>query len=468
MNRAQGNKASVVVSLLFLTLAFAYQNCSPAKLSGTSDGSSTLVDQASTIGTVVDLASLISADNEPAANVIYVPQTFNRTAAYAESEPVIENIILKANDFSRIDWVQESSSTVVAVGDAFNELNYSSAMAGNYLIVGYRSGKPYQIGKLLLTDKGSTSLAVTSVGAYTINQKLVETVGDSHTYLLEVSAPNVNLRSIQFTNKTTGQEFHSRRALLVQKKLAEALNIEVKLTDSNDQSSTRTVSLAATAQPVTTTTTTLPPVVVTTTTTTMPPVVVTTTTTTTVPPQITGLYNIKSRINTSFCADLDASLAANGTRFYIWSCIAGLPNQTFTFTAAKEIRIHGKCMDQTTAVDGAQLQINDCNGSATQKFTWDSANGMLRGANNQCVDVYGGTMANRTNLNMYTCNNTNPNQKFNLTATTCSIPAWVEYQQYWAGEVVLYQGKNYYAKADNPGYIPTVSTFYWAEYAGCK
>ena len=46
----------------------------------------------------------------------------------------------------------------------------------------------------------------------------------------------------------------------------------------------------------------------------------------------------------------------------------------------------------------------------------------------------------------------------------CSFPAWVQYQQYPAGAIVSYNGSLYIAKFANPGYIPTVSTYYWAPY----
>jgi chitodextrinase len=49
-------------------------------------------------------------------------------------------------------------------------------------------------------------------------------------------------------------------------------------------------------------------------------------------------------------------------------------------------------------------------------------------------------------------------------APTCSNPiaAWVQGQNYAAGAVVSYQGLQYVAKYANPGYNPTVSTYYWA------
>ncbi len=42
-----------------------------------------------------------------------------------------------------------------------------------------------------------------------------------------------------------------------------------------------------------------------------------------------------------------------------------------------------------------------------------------------------------------------------------NCPAWVSGQQYYAGNKVSYQGGYYIAEYDNPGYIPTVSTYFW-------
>ncbi len=44
-------------------------------------------------------------------------------------------------------------------------------------------------------------------------------------------------------------------------------------------------------------------------------------------------------------------------------------------------------------------------------------------------------------------------------STSCS--AWVEGKAYVTGNVVSYQGGYYIAEHDNPGYIPTVSTYFW-------
>jgi chitinase len=51
------------------------------------------------------------------------------------------------------------------------------------------------------------------------------------------------------------------------------------------------------------------------------------------------------------------------------------------------------------------------------------------------------------------------------TSGTCNYPAWVQGQQYSTGAIVKYTNGNYYiATHDNPGYDPTVSTWYWSSY----
>ncbi|HEY3667697.1 MAG TPA: hypothetical protein VGL19_16960, partial [Polyangiaceae bacterium] len=44
----------------------------------------------------------------------------------------------------------------------------------------------------------------------------------------------------------------------------------------------------------------------------------------------------------------------------------------------------------------------------------------------------------------------------------CNYPAWVAMKPYVTGDKVNYSGKGYVATADNPGYDPTVSTFFWS------
>jgi chitodextrinase len=47
--------------------------------------------------------------------------------------------------------------------------------------------------------------------------------------------------------------------------------------------------------------------------------------------------------------------------------------------------------------------------------------------------------------------------------SSCNATPWVNGRQYSAGSVVSYEGKTYTAKYANPGYTPTISTYFWAE-----
>jgi chitinase len=49
---------------------------------------------------------------------------------------------------------------------------------------------------------------------------------------------------------------------------------------------------------------------------------------------------------------------------------------------------------------------------------------------------------------------------------SCSYPAWVAGQNYTTGAIVQYSNGGYYiATHDNPGYDPTISTWYWSPYS---
>src|SRR5690606_1842202 len=49
----------------------------------------------------------------------------------------------------------------------------------------------------------------------------------------------------------------------------------------------------------------------------------------------------------------------------------------------------------------------------------------------------------------------------------CSYPAWQRGKDYRAGDIVIFNGSAYIAEHDNPGYDPTISTWFWNPHAGC-
>ncbi len=54
-----------------------------------------------------------------------------------------------------------------------------------------------------------------------------------------------------------------------------------------------------------------------------------------------------------------------------------------------------------------------------------------------------------------------------LVAACDQVASWVQGKAYAAGDVVKYtDGKLYIARFANPGYVPTISTYYWAPFAG--
>lgn len=49
---------------------------------------------------------------------------------------------------------------------------------------------------------------------------------------------------------------------------------------------------------------------------------------------------------------------------------------------------------------------------------------------------------------------------------TCNYPQWMQGAQYHTGDIVVYKGSLYIATHDNPGYDPTISTWFWSPYSG--
>jgi predicted chitinase len=50
-------------------------------------------------------------------------------------------------------------------------------------------------------------------------------------------------------------------------------------------------------------------------------------------------------------------------------------------------------------------------------------------------------------------------------AVTCNYAGWQRGASYRTGDIVMYNGSPYIAEHDNPGYDPTISTWFWEPYA---
>ncbi|WP_432991284.1 RICIN domain-containing protein [Dactylosporangium sp. CA-233914] len=104
---------------------------------------------------------------------------------------------------------------------------------------------------------------------------------------------------------------------------------------------------------------------------------------------------------------------ANGTQVNIWNCHGGT-NQTWTRTAAGELRLYGgKCLDvsDNATANGTKVQLWDCNGTTAQKFTFNADGTLVGAGSGKCVDVTSSGTANGTLVQLYQCNGTGA-QKF--------------------------------------------------------
>ncbi|MFC3493853.1 polysaccharide deacetylase family protein [Glycomyces rhizosphaerae] len=101
------------------------------------------------------------------------------------------------------------------------------------------------------------------------------------------------------------------------------------------------------------------------------------------------------------CIDVPSGNTANGTKVQLYTCYEGA-NQQFTYTAAQELRVLGKCLEAPSGSSGTQVQINACSNANGQKWTFGS-DGTIRnvGYSTACLDVY--SSSNGAPVQLYTC-----------------------------------------------------------------
>lgn len=241
------------VALTFVGLIVLFQNCGPATLKGSNDEASLILPsvsgQPSAVGSKVDLDLLLTSPQENASNILFPSATTADVFDYAENAPIIENLVLLNSDFNSIQWVHAPTATVVATGMSFNQMTFSPEMLGTYYIFGYRGGRSYLIGQFSLVNRQGSTLGVNSANAVAFNQRSVVNDGVEEILLVSVNAPAVDLASVQFVLKNTGQSISGQRAILIRKKLAEAVDIEATITDMSGGVLTQLVTLPANLSP---------------------------------------------------------------------------------------------------------------------------------------------------------------------------------------------------------------------------
>lgn len=249
------------LAVILVGLISLFQNCGPAQISVGTDAASSggaVLESTITVGQKVDLPALLKSAQEAPTNVLYPSPMINSQFDYAQNAPILESLVLLKNDFSRIEWVHGPSSTIVAIGDAFNQDIFSSSLLGTYYIFGFRGQTPFLITQFQIVDKGATTLNVNSVGAVQIIQQRVSFDTQNETFLILAEAPAVDLKSIQIFVGSSSLPIIDKRALLVTKKLSESISVNIKLTDISGQTLTKTINLPLTSTGATPTPTPAP------------------------------------------------------------------------------------------------------------------------------------------------------------------------------------------------------------------
>ncbi|WFE96701.1 ricin-type beta-trefoil lectin domain protein [Micromonospora sp. WMMD987] len=124
---------------------------------------------------------------------------------------------------------------------------------------------------------------------------------------------------------------------------------------------------------------------------------------TTPPPSGTGAVRHTS---SGRCLDVNGGAQTNGAAAIIWDC-HGQSNQSWTSTAAQELRVFGgKCLDVNggATANGSSVIIWDCNGQANQRWRLNADGTITAVGSGRCLEVVGNGTANGARTQIWDCN----------------------------------------------------------------
>ncbi|MDX5569983.1 ricin-type beta-trefoil lectin domain protein, partial [Streptomyces sp. ID05-04B] len=106
---------------------------------------------------------------------------------------------------------------------------------------------------------------------------------------------------------------------------------------------------------------------------------------------------------------------ANGVQQYIWDCVSGNTNQQYLYSGSRELQIAGKCLgaNGNGTTNGTKVVTWDCNGGASQKWTFHADGSVTNDLSGLCLDVTGTGTANGSKIQLWSCTG-NPNQKWSM------------------------------------------------------
>jgi chitinase len=195
-----------------------------------------------------------------------------------------------------------------------------------------------------------------------------------------------------------------------------------------------------------------------------------------------AVYTFKLPQLTNSCLDVNGASQENLAKIQEWSC-NGTGAQSFkaeSVSGSWRFRNTNsqKCLDVNGAgtANGTAIIQWDCHTGGNQLWNEESINGYKRYrgvASGRCIDVSGASSANGTVVQIWDCNGSGA-QTWNPASTTptdppaqaCTWSTWTTGTNYSVGQVVKYPNNgNYYRCTNaNPGYDPTISTWFWEPY----
>jgi beta-glucanase (GH16 family) len=112
------------------------------------------------------------------------------------------------------------------------------------------------------------------------------------------------------------------------------------------------------------------------------------------------------------CIDIPGANPVDGAKLQIWDCNTS-PAQAWTFASDGTVRAMGKCMDPAWAgtANGTEVNLVGCNGNSAQRFTLTGAGDLVNLNANRCVDVSGWNVNNGAKLVLWDCHG-GANQKW--------------------------------------------------------
>jgi beta-glucanase (GH16 family) len=112
---------------------------------------------------------------------------------------------------------------------------------------------------------------------------------------------------------------------------------------------------------------------------------------------------LKSNLN-GRCIDIPGANPVDGARLQMYDC-NGTVAQQWSANSDGTMRAMGKCMDPAggALTNGTPIQLVTCNGNPVQRFTLNSAGDLVDVSANRCVDIVGANSANGAQLQLWDC-----------------------------------------------------------------